>query len=65
MKGTFRVGFRTGGGKEVGFGHVRRCMALASELKRLGVEPLFFLDTGDEAAVQVETKGFTVVRIHR
>jgi len=64
MKGTLRVIFRTGGGRGIGLGHVRRCLSLAEALRSLGVECIFLLD-GDQAAVALATAAdFEVVRIY-
>jgi UDP-2,4-diacetamido-2,4,6-trideoxy-beta-L-altropyranose hydrolase len=47
-----KVVFRTTGGPLVGFGHVRRCLSLAHELRARGADPLFLLD-GDPAVVNL------------
>jgi len=48
------VVFRTGGGKQVGFGHIRRCLSLAHALRSLNVNSSFVLD-GDTKASDIVT----------
>jgi|FLOH01.1.fsa_nt_gi dTDP-4-amino-4,6-dideoxy-D-galactose acyltransferase len=61
-----RVLIRCDGGKvrELGTGHVARCLAIAGDLKRSGAAPLFLMSSaGDEARVLVErvrSAGFEV-----
>jgi UDP-2,4-diacetamido-2,4,6-trideoxy-beta-L-altropyranose hydrolase len=47
-----KVVFRTTGGPLVGFGHVRRCLSLAHELRAAGADPVFLLD-GDPSIVEL------------
>ena len=46
------VVFRTGGGKQAGFGHVRRCLSLANALRSFNMNSSFVLD-GDVQAFQI------------
>src|SRR5262245_17196793 len=49
------IAFRTTAGKQIGFGHLRRCLTLAGELRRAGgasAAICFWID-GDPAAVDV------------
>lgn len=58
MSAAHKVLFQTGGSAGVGFGHVRRCLSLAEELRRLGADSIFLLD-GDAALVDlVIAQGF-------
>src|SRR3954462_4874653 len=48
------IAFRTTAGKQIGFGHLRRCLTLAGELRRAGGAACaitFWID-GDPAAVE-------------
>src|SRR6478735_1997246 len=49
------IAFRTTAGKQIGFGHLRRCLTLAGELRRAGgaASPICFWIDGDLAAVAV------------
>jgi UDP-2,4-diacetamido-2,4,6-trideoxy-beta-L-altropyranose hydrolase len=57
------VVFRTGGGKHVGFGHIRRCLSLAHALRSFSVSSAFVLD-GDVKAVDiVQSEGHSATLI--
>ena len=58
-----RVAFRTGGGRRIGFGHVRRCLSLALALRDLGAQGLFLLDGDPEVCGLAAAEGFDTVRI--
>jgi UDP-2,4-diacetamido-2,4,6-trideoxy-beta-L-altropyranose hydrolase len=58
---TAPVLFYTEGGPHVGFGHLRRCLTLASALRALGVESLFLVHGGQPAVQQVVRAGCQVV----
>lgn len=45
-----RIAFRTTAGKQIGFGHLRRCMTLAAELAPRLHEPIDFFVAGDSTA---------------
>ncbi|MGH6892553.1 MAG: UDP-2,4-diacetamido-2,4,6-trideoxy-beta-L-altropyranose hydrolase [Dongiaceae bacterium] len=63
MKNVGPIVFRIGGGKQVGLGHLRRCLSLAEALRRLATECLFLLD-GDATCVdQTTAAGFEAIRI--
>ena len=49
------IAFRTTAGKQIGFGHLRRCLTLAGELRRAGgaASPICFWVDSDPAAVAV------------
>ena len=49
------IAFRTTAGKQIGFGHLRRCLTLAGELRRAGgaSSPIGFWVDSDPAAVAV------------
>jgi UDP-2,4-diacetamido-2,4,6-trideoxy-beta-L-altropyranose hydrolase len=49
------IAFRTTAGKQIGFGHLRRCLTLAGELRRAAgaASPICFWVDSDPAAVQV------------
>lgn len=53
------IAFRTTAGKQIGFGHLRRCLTLAGELRRAGgpAAAISFSIDGDPAAVQVAAAG--------
>jgi UDP-2,4-diacetamido-2,4,6-trideoxy-beta-L-altropyranose hydrolase len=58
IRPTGTVLFLTGGGRSIGFGHVRRCLSLAAELRKSSVQCEFLLD-GDPAVVDtVSGSGF-------
>ncbi len=58
-----RVAIRTGGGRQTGFGHVRRCLSLASALRSLGADTMFLLDGDDEVFEPVAAAGFETRRV--
>lgn len=63
MTHVARVAFRTGGGRRIGLGHVRRCLALALALRAQGGHSLFLLDGDSEVCGLVEAEGFDTIRI--
>ena len=54
---------RTGGGKHVGFGHVRRCLSLAGALRELKVTSVFLVDGDAEVKGHIAQAGFEVVSV--
>jgi len=58
-----RVAFRTGGGRRIGLGHVRRCLSLALALQNLGAQSLFLLDGDPEVCGLAAAEGFDAIRI--
>lgn len=57
------VAVRTTASRDIGFGHLRRCLTLATELSRRGAEVAFWL-TGDERGVEeAKAMGFDAVAI--
>ena len=63
MTHVVRVAFRTGGGRRIGFGHVRRCLSLALALRNLGAQSLFLLDGDPEVFKLVAAAGHETTRI--
>ena len=57
------VVFRTGAGKEVGFGHIRRCLSLAHALGTFKVLSAFVLDGDTKAVDIVKTEGHPAILI--
>jgi len=56
-----RIAFRTTAGKRIGFGHLRRCLTLAGELRRAGGAAsaiCFWLDADPAAVALVAAAGF-------
>lgn len=62
MTDAVQIIFRTTAGKQIGFGHLRRCLSLAEALRRLGAHSLFLLD-GDPAALDQVAEGFSIIPI--
>jgi UDP-2,4-diacetamido-2,4,6-trideoxy-beta-L-altropyranose hydrolase len=58
------VVFRTGGGKQIGFGHIRRCLSLANALRSLNVNSSFVLDGDAKASDIVTSEGHAAILIH-
>lgn len=58
-----RVALRTEAAMHIGFGHVRRCLSLATALRVMGVESVFLLDADDALVDLVEGSGFEASRI--
>src|SRR5262247_14731 len=58
------VVFRTGGGKQVGFGHIRRCLSLAHALRSLKINSSFVLDGDAKASDIVTSEGHAASLIH-
>ena len=63
MKNVRPVVFRTGGNKQVGLGHLRRCLSLAEALRRLGTDCFFLLDEDPVCIDQVAAAGFEAICI--
>jgi len=63
MKNSGPVVFRTGGSKQIGFGHFRRCLSLAEALRRLGTDCFFLLDEDPVCISQLITAGFEATHI--
>jgi len=63
MTHAVRVAFRTGGGRRIGLGHVRRCLSLALALRGLGVQSLFLLDGDSDVCEVVAAAGCEPRRI--
>ncbi len=51
------IGIRTDANKKIGMGHIMRCLSIASRLKELGEDAIFFT-SGDYAADFIRSKGF-------
>lgn len=58
MNAKARVIFRTGGGRQVGMGHLRRCLTLAEALRQMEIESHFLLDGDDMLRERVNAAGF-------
>jgi UDP-2,4-diacetamido-2,4,6-trideoxy-beta-L-altropyranose hydrolase len=65
MMGLTSVVFRTEGGAEIGFGHVRRCLALAAALGAHGAQTVFLVDGDPGVLDQVRARGLGVFPVHR
>ena len=63
MKNSGPVVFRTGGSKQIGFGHLRRCLSLAEALRRLGTDCFFLLDEDPVCIRQLTAAGFEATHI--
>jgi len=63
MTHVVRVAFLTGGGRRIGFGHVRRCLSLALALRNLGAQSLFLLEGDPEVFKLVAAAGHETTRI--
>lgn len=63
MTQVVRVAFRTGGGRRIGLGHVRRCLSLALALRAQGAHSLFLLDGDSEVCGLAAAEGFDTIRI--
>jgi len=63
MKNSGPVVFRTGGSKQIGFGHLRRCLSLAEALRRLGTDCFFLLDEDPVCISQLTAAGFEATHI--
>jgi UDP-2,4-diacetamido-2,4,6-trideoxy-beta-L-altropyranose hydrolase len=63
MTHVVRVGFRTGGGRRIGLGHVRRCLSLALALRNLGAQSLFLLDGDPDVFELVAAAGHETMHI--
>jgi UDP-2,4-diacetamido-2,4,6-trideoxy-beta-L-altropyranose hydrolase len=63
VKDKQRIIFRTGGGRQAGYGHIRRCLSLAEAIRRLGAECLFLLDGDSVILEKVMAEDFQVIRI--
>lgn len=57
------VVFRTGGSKQIGLGHLRRCLSLAEALRRVGTDCFFLLDEDPVCVDQATAAGFEAIRI--
>jgi UDP-2,4-diacetamido-2,4,6-trideoxy-beta-L-altropyranose hydrolase len=57
------VVFRTGGSKQIGLGHLRRCLSLAEALRRVGTDCFFLLDEDPVCIDQATAAGFEAIRI--
>src|SRR2546422_1325880 len=57
------VVFRTGGNKQIGLGHLRRCLSLAEALRRLGTDCFFLLDEDPVSVDQAAAAGFEAMCI--
>jgi UDP-2,4-diacetamido-2,4,6-trideoxy-beta-L-altropyranose hydrolase len=57
------VVFRTGGGKQVGFGHIRRCLSLAHALRSFKADSTFILDGDTKAIDIVKSEGYPAALI--
>lgn len=58
-----KIAIRADGEREIGLGHIQRCLALSSQLQREGVEVLFITRRNDIVKEQVEQEGFGVAEL--
>jgi len=54
---------RVDGGSNIGMGHVQRCLALGSKLKKNGAEVLFICQKDEAIRKKIEQEGFEVVAL--
>ena len=52
------VAFRVDGGENIGMGHIQRCLALASELKKKNAEVIFIFQKNNKIKRKIEKQGF-------
>lgn len=57
------VVFRTGGNKQIGLGHLRRCLSLAEALRPFGTDCFFLLDEDPVCVDHVTAAGFEAIGI--
>lgn len=60
---TPTIVFRTGGGMQKGFGHVRRCLSLAESLHLKKAASVFLLDGGQIVQRKVASSGFAALAV--
>ena len=53
-----RISFVTEGGKDIGFGHITRCLGLCSELEKREVETYFIINDNARAVEKIKGKKF-------
>jgi len=59
---TKKIIFRCDGGKNVGFGHLKRCLSLAHEFKFYHNAQVFFAIRGDESAIEIaRNEGYEIL----
>ena len=59
---TKKIIFRCDGGKDVGFGHLKRCLSLAHEFKFYHNAQVFFAIRGDESAIELaRNEGYEIL----
>ena len=63
MTNSGPIVFRTGGSRQIGFGHFRRCLSLAEALRRLGTDCVFLLDEDPVCAGQATAAGFEAMNV--
>lgn len=57
--------FRTEGSRQIGLGHVRRCLSLAWALSRNGIESIFLLGGDPEAVKYILSASFEALALHQ
>lgn len=58
-----KVAVRTDGGPNVGMGHIQRCLALSSQLRKKGAEILFVSKEEEAVKKKIEQEGFEVITL--
>ncbi len=58
-----KVAVRTDGGPNVGMGHIQRCLALSSQLRKNGAEILFVSKKNGAVEKKIKQEGFEVIAL--
>lgn len=58
-----KTAVRVDGGPDIGMGHVQRCLALGSQLKKNGAEILFMSKRNETVEKKIKQEGFEVVAL--
>ncbi len=59
-----KIAIRADGGREIGLGHIQRCLALSSQLQRERMEVLFITKGNEVVKEKIEQGGFEVVELN-
>lgn len=57
-----KVGIRADGNKNIGMGHIMRCLSLAKGFRNKGIE-VFFLSKYEQGIVKIREEGFEVIEL--
>jgi len=58
-----KIAIRADGGSKIGLGHIQRCLALSSQLRKEGMEVLFITKKNKVVKEKIEQGGFKVVEL--